>query len=626
VLEDAIRDIFEGNARHLSFESLYRSSYNMVLHRRAEMLYNNLGAAVGARCDAVAGPVADKNDDEFLGAMHAVWEKHKVAMGMLRDILMYLDRTYVEQSKRLPVYALGLELFRDRVARHERIRRRLLQSMLERIGREREGERIDRSEAKSVADMYSEISHALYVEDFEAPFLDDSTRYYEGEAQKHIASDGCADYLRHASTRLEDEAARVERYLDARTGPKLRKRVQGALIGAHMGTLLEMEGTGLVAMLRGSHTADLRRMYSLFREVDGGAELMLAQVQAHLTEFGTALVNDPHKNSQPLEMVRGLLELKAKFDHIVAEAFTTQAAAAGAGAGGVAGGSGGGSGAGRQPRGAAAEARWTKTDKKFALAVSASFEVFMNRNSRTPEYLAIYLDKQLRSGLRDVDEAEAEARLDSALGLFKLLQEKDVFEKYYKQHLAKRLLGARSVSDDLEKSFVTKLKNECGSGYTGQMEAMFNDMRNSIDTNEAYREHVSQKRAAAATAEGGGGGGGGEAAAAERPELTVQVLTTGCWPVPAAAQGPQALPAQLAPCSEEFAAFYLAQHSGRKLSWRTTMGSADLRCTLGGKRRELVVSTQQMLLLLQFNLHQSRTAAVRRRRAASSSDFLRGWF
>jgi cullin 3 len=208
VLEDAIRDIFEGNARHLSFESLYRSSYNMVLHRRAEMLYNNLGAAVGARCDAVAGPVADKNDDEFLGAMHAVWEKHKVAMGMLRDILMYLDRTYVEQSKRLPVYALGLELFRDRVARHERIRRRLLQSMLERIGREREGERIDRSEAKSVADMYSEISHALYVEDFEAPFLDDSTRYYEGEAQKHIASDGCADYLRHASTRLEDEAGR----------------------------------------------------------------------------------------------------------------------------------------------------------------------------------------------------------------------------------------------------------------------------------------------------------------------------------------------------------------------------------------------------------------------------------
>lgn len=28
------------------------------------------------------------------------------------------------------------------------------------------------------------------------------------------------------------------------------------------------------------------------------------------------------------------------------------------------------------------------------------------------------------------------------------LQEKDVFEKYYKQHLAKRLLAGRGVSDD----------------------------------------------------------------------------------------------------------------------------------------------------------------------------------
>ena len=42
--------------------------------------------------------------------------------------------------------------------------------------------------------------------------------------------------------------------------------------------------------------------------------------------------------------------------------------------------------------------------------------------------------------------------------LFRYLQEKDVFEKYYKQHLAKRLLGGRTVSDDGERSMITKLK------------------------------------------------------------------------------------------------------------------------------------------------------------------------
>ena len=44
--------------------------------------------------------------------------------------------------------------------------------------------------------------------------------------------------------------------------------------------------------------------------------------------------------------------------------------------------------------------------------------------------------------------------------LFRYLQEKDVFEKYYKQHLAKRLLSGRTVSDDAERSLLVKLKTE----------------------------------------------------------------------------------------------------------------------------------------------------------------------
>lgn len=42
--------------------------------------------------------------------------------------------------------------------------------------------------------------------------------------------------------------------------------------------------------------------------------------------------------------------------------------------------------------------------------------------------------------------------------IFRFLQEKDVFEKYYKQHLAKRLLLGRSVSDDAERNMIAKLK------------------------------------------------------------------------------------------------------------------------------------------------------------------------
>lgn len=55
-------------------------------------------------------------------------------------------------------------------------------------------------------------------------------------------------------------------------------------------------------------------------------------------------------------------------------------------------------------------------------------------------------------------EQDIEAVLDKTMVLFRFLLEKDVFERYYKQHLAKRLLLNKSVSDDSEKNMISKLK------------------------------------------------------------------------------------------------------------------------------------------------------------------------
>lgn len=55
-------------------------------------------------------------------------------------------------------------------------------------------------------------------------------------------------------------------------------------------------------------------------------------------------------------------------------------------------------------------------------------------------------------------EQEIESVLDKSMVLFRFLQEKDVFERYYKQHLARRLLLNKSGSDDSEKNMISKLK------------------------------------------------------------------------------------------------------------------------------------------------------------------------
>lgn len=89
-----------------------------------------------------------------------------------------------------------------------------------------------------------------------------------------------------------------------------------------------------------------------------------------------------------------------------------------------------------------------------------------------------------------MSEQDIENVLDKSMVLFRFLQEKDVFERYYKQHLAKRLLLNKSVSDDWEKNMISKLKTECGCQFTSKLEGMFKDMTVSNTIMEEFKEHV----------------------------------------------------------------------------------------------------------------------------------------
>jgi len=85
-------------------------------------------------------------------------------------------------------------------------------------------------------------------------------------------------------------------------------------------------------------------------------------------------------------------------------------------------------------------------DKTFQNVLNHSFESFINLSQRSPEYISLFMDDKLRKGLKGMSEDDIEGVLDKVMMLFRYLQEKDVFEKYYKQHLAKRLLSGRTVS------------------------------------------------------------------------------------------------------------------------------------------------------------------------------------
>jgi len=181
-LHNAIHEIHKQNASGLSFEELYRNAYNMVLHKFGDKLYQGLTDTITAHLKTVAEEVQSANDTEFLNELKDKWDKHKISSIMIRDILMYMDRTYVVAQKKVAVYERGLHIFRDEVVRNPRMKDRLLDMLLDLVGRERGGEMVPRGLIKTITGMLMELGQDVYCRDFEQPFLQRSADFYKIES------------------------------------------------------------------------------------------------------------------------------------------------------------------------------------------------------------------------------------------------------------------------------------------------------------------------------------------------------------------------------------------------------------------------------------------------------------
>lgn len=194
---------------------------------------------------------------------------------------------------------------------------------------------------------------------------------------------------------------------------------------------------------------------------------------------------------------------------------------------------------------------------------------------------AKFVDSKLRAGNKEATEEELEKLLDKIMVLFRFIHGKDVFEAFYKKDLAKRLLVGKSASVDAEKSMLSKLKQECGGGFTSKLEGMFKDMELSKDINIAFRQHIANNRKLISL------------------DMTVNILTMGYWPTYTPMD--VTVPEQMLQFQDVFKNFYLNKHSGRKLQWQPTLGHCVLRANFKAGIKELVVSLFQSLVLLLFN-------------------------
>ncbi|KAL3478090.1 Cullin [Aspergillus californicus] len=626
-LASSLTRIHTKDASDLAFEQLYRVSYNIVLIQRGDDLYERtkqlekewLCQEVQRRVAAgisssllLAREVVDMQDqaserreagERFLTVLKEAWEDHQLCMRMITDVLMYMDRLIAQDSQRVSIYSAAMALFRDHVLRspvqpdtQTTVADVLKSTVLFMIQLERSGHMIDRPLIRHCIYMLEglyetpaeEESSKLYLTSFEPEFLKTSTAFYQAEGKRLIEMADATTFCVAASDRIAEEKQRCSHTLSLLTEPKIKEVLDNELIRNNIAEVINLEGTGVRVMLDNDRLDTLGKIYVLSARVDPKKSHLTGAVQKRVVELGReinaaslalAQAPAPSKSNEPdaqkkqkekekpvnqlttsaIKWVDDILSLKRKFDEILDKAFLK--------------------------------------DQVLLSAITASFSDFINSTPRSSEFLSLFFDENLKKGIKGKTDDEVDALLDSGINILRYVKDKDLFEAYYKKHLSRRLLMKRSVSMDSERLMISKMKVEVGNQFTQRLESMFKDMTISEDLTSNYKQYVQKM---------------GDPDQ-KRVDLDINVLTSTMWPMEIMSntkdglvERPCILPKEAEAIRQSFEKFYLSKHSGRRLSWQPSMGTADMRATFqrsNGKtqRHELNVSTYAMIVLLLFN-------------------------
>ncbi|KAF2472931.1 Cullin-domain-containing protein [Lindgomyces ingoldianus] len=543
-------------------------------HLLGEDLYQHLIEYLKAHLQGVQARSKDHVDEALLIFYIKEWNRYTTAGQYNNHLFRYLNRHWVkremDEGKKNIYDIYTLHLVRWKEDMFTGTQESVMRSVLKLVEKQRNGETIEQSHIKSVVDSFvslgldesdsSKSTLDVYKEFFEKPFLAATGEYYNNESKQFLAENSVVEYMKKAEARLDEEKERVPLYLLNEIMSPLMRCCEEALITAHSQALREE----FQILLDHDKQEDLGRMYKLLARIPEGLDPLRNRFETHVRKAGLAAVEKVAQEGDTIEpkvYVEALLEVHTQYQDLVNRAFNGES--------------------------------------EFVRSLDNACREFVNRNkicksgsNKSPELLAKYTDTLLKkSTAKMTEEDDMEKLLTQIMTVFKYIEDKDVFQKFYSRMLAKRLVQTTSASDDAETSMISKLKEACGFEYTNKLQRMFQDMQISKDLNTSYKEWCQTNI--------------GDDDLKGMIDSTYHILGTGFWPLNAPTT-PFTPPQVIVKTYERFAMFYNNKHQGRKLSWLWQLCKGEMKanyCKVSGSKVSptFQVSTYQMAVLLLFN-------------------------
>lgn len=565
-------------------------------------LYNHLTVYFRTHLEQVRTDSDGLSEEALLRYYATEWDRYTTGANFVHRLFAYLNRYWVKREKDeghkyvYTVYILALVQWKEHMFRYIQQKGRLVQALLKQIEKQRNGEIIEASLVKKVVDSLVSLgldesdtnrqNLDVYRQEFEKPFIEATEIYYITESDAFVSQNAATDYMKKAETRLKEEEDRVELYLHASTRTKLVPTCDNVLVRRHSAMLWDE----FQELLDSDQADDLYRIYTLLSRIPEGLEPLRRKFEEHVKRVGHSAVEKVMGGGDV-----GSADTGAATNGAAGSSAATAAAPA----------------ASDSLDPGAYVSALLKTHQSnlntvnvafrgeagFLAALDKACRDFANRNkatgastSKSPELLAKHADALLKKSNKATAENSLEEALADVMVVFKYIEDKDVFQKFYSKMLAKRLVNFASASDDAEASMISRLKEVCGVEYTKKLQTMFTDMGLSKELNDHFKDTMANHY--------------------DKTELDVDfyslVLGRSSWPL----QAPTtefSIPTELLPTYERFQRYYSVKHQGRKLIWLWQLSKNEVKTNYLSQKLQFQTSTFQTAVLLQFNTNDSLT-------------------
>ncbi|VDM96638.1 unnamed protein product [Thelazia callipaeda] len=489
-----------------------------------------------------------------------------------KNLMMKTKKGYVKQASTL-ISSIMLNDWSETI--FAAIKDKLQNAAMCLIESERNGEAFDPQLVIGVRQSYVSLnvndkdSLAVYRDNFERAYIDDTERFYRSYAPQVLSSEGVQNYMIYADTKLNEEQIRASRYLESTADSidKLVERCVEVLVYQFQEQIL----AECPALISEGRTDKLRLLYRLINRTSNGIDNILKFLSAFIK---AEALNDMRANSStittdPEKYVEQLLSMFLKFSILIKDGFYDD------------------------PR------FLTMRDKAFQDVVNDTcvfkMEIISSKGrgtnrsqaeSRCPELLANFTDLLLRktSLSKRLTSEEVDAKLNDVLLVLKYVQNKDIFMRYYKGHLTRRLLLETSVDQEKEEQMIAKMR-EGGmpADYINKLLRMLQDIEVNKDLNNSFRNSFTSNGRYLADS------------------ISIKVLNAGAWSRGTLDRTQIQMPRELEDFIYEVEDFYRKQHSGRKLQWHHHWSHGTLIFTNAMGKFDLDVTTLQLSVLYCWN-------------------------